>query len=61
MLTTPSWWVNPATFATRLTQYNIDQKRLGDSALPPPVRDYLHQLEREQHAADSEIVTKPSR
>lgn len=57
-----SWWlVPPAQFSHAVATYNVTQKILGESELPPPVRDYLHQLEREQHLADSEIVAKPTR
>jgi len=55
-----SWWESPATFTTRLAAYNAEQKRLGDSELPPPVRDYLLRVERAQHAEASELPVRPT-
>jgi hypothetical protein len=40
-----AWWVNPSTFGQKLTEFNTDAKRLGDSALPPAVAAYLQDQE----------------
>ena len=55
---TGSWWVEAPDFATAARDFTRDQKVAGDLALPRPVRDYLHELERTQHAEASSLPAK---
>lgn len=50
-----AWWVQPATFTTKLAEFNREAKVLGDSALPPAVVSYLHDQETCQARESSDI------
>lgn len=59
-LETLAWWVNPATFTTKLADFNKDAKQLGDSALPPAIAAYLNDQEVCQSRESSGIPARRS-
>ena len=53
-----SWW-EAADFASACRAYNTEQRRLGDSELPPAVRDYLDTIATCQHQEASALPRRP--
>jgi hypothetical protein len=53
----PSWWLLP-DFQSHLRAFNEVRKVMGDSDLPPVVRDLLQDAEVVQHLAAS-AMPKP--
>lgn len=55
-----SWWaVPPEQFASAAATYNGVQKVLGDSELPPGVRDYLDRTADQQHRESHLLPRRP--